>query len=212
MGTPESVQADHWIHVVRFDVAHKWRDDFLGWYRETHLPLTLEREGWHVAHLYECIEGEPRSWWSSTSRRRRSGPSRPRHRRWRATPRTIGSATTWAGRCAGCQAAGTIRREADLINFVTTEVRPAAARAFNSWYEEIHVPEITACPGWLGNERYEGIDGEPRFAALYGLTDEERPFDSAQFGVAVGWDQFLDDLIGYHGFRIFRRSDRIDSR
>ncbi|MBS1862502.1 MAG: hypothetical protein JSS68_12410 [Actinobacteria bacterium] len=207
MTAPGDPAADRWIHVARLDLEDGWREDFLGWYRGTHVPELLRRPGWEAAHLYACTDGEPRELAifdlgseAITDQPISASPlvGYPEDHRIRnyqgRTMRRISSR-------------GADPRDAGLVNFVTTEIRPAAAAAFDAWYEEVHVPEITACPGWLGNERYEGIDGEPRFLAFYGLEDEQRPFATPEFERAVGWDQFFDDLLGYHGFRIFRKTD-----
>ena len=45
------------------------------------------------------------------------------------------------------------------------------------------------------------------FLAIYELEDAERPFNSPEFDQAVGWDEHLPKLRGYHGFRIYRRAE-----
>ena len=102
-------------------------------------------------------------------------------------------------------------RGAELINFVTVEAEPEGAAAFSRWYDEVHVPEIVACPGWLGNERYEALTQEPLFLAVYGLADAERPFHPPEYEAAVGWDEHLGAIRGYHGFRIYRRTATLEA-
>ena len=41
----------------------------------------------------------------------------------------------------------------------------------NAWYSEEHLKERLAVPGFLSARRYVSIDGEPKYAALYYLTD-----------------------------------------
>jgi hypothetical protein len=210
MTTPDSVSSeDRLIHVARLDVAKDWRENFIAWYRESHLPLVLERPGWEAAHLYECTDGEPRELVIFDIAQEAIGAEGPSASPLAGYPDDHRIRNYQGRTMRQISNRGDDPRDAELINFVTTEIRPAAAAAFDAWYEETHVPEITACPGWLGNERYEGIDGEPRFLAIYGLEDEQRPFNSPQFEAAVGWDEFLDDLRGYHGFRIFRKNHTV---
>ena len=62
----------------------------------------------------------------------------------------------------------------EWLNVVTVDIEDAHAGEFNRWYNEVHVPEILGCPGWIANRRYECVDGEPRFLAIYDLEDDER--------------------------------------
>ena len=34
----------------------------------------------------------------------------------------------------------------EWLNIVTVDVEDAGAKAFNRWYDEVHVPEILGCP------------------------------------------------------------------
>ena len=89
------------------------------------------------------------------------------------------------------------------LNAVTVDIEPPHAAAFNRWYNDVHVPEILECPGWTANRRYECVDGEPRFLALYDLDDPTTPFASPEWSAAVGWDEFVDHIRGFHGFRVY---------
>jgi hypothetical protein len=42
--------------------------------------------------------------------------------------------------------------------------------AYHRWYAQ-HVDELLAVPGVLSGRRFECIDGEPRFMALYTIAD-----------------------------------------
>lgn len=97
------------------------------------------------------------------------------------------------------------------VNIVSVDMDAAYAEAFNHWYNDVHVPEILACPGWLGNRRYQCIDGQPRFLAVYDLEDEKRPFGSKEWRSAVGWDEHVEHIRGYHGFRVYRLIHDSDS-
>ena len=70
-------------------------------------------------------------------------------------------------------------------------------------------PEIVACPGWLAGRRFVCTEAPTVFLAIYELEDAERPFNSPEFDQAVGWDEHLPKLRGYHGFRIYRRDEVI---
>jgi hypothetical protein len=45
--------------------------------------------------------------------------------------------------------------------------------------------------------------------AMYGLEDPDRPFASDEYEAVVGWDEHVDHIRGYHGFRIYQLIGRI---
>ena len=195
------------IHVGGLDVERGYEEEFDRWYSDEHVAGLLERPGWERARFYRGLEGEPSRMmifdlgfevepgsWSRPFLDERFGHQiRNYHAR---TLRRI-------------SALGADPAEAEQINLITLDVVDGEpAEKLNRWYSEVHVPEIVACPGWLGNERFESIDGDPRFMAIYGLEDAERPFHTPEYEAAVGWDEHGEAIRGYHGFRIYRLVDR----
>lgn len=52
---------------------------------------------------------------------------------------------------------------------VQLDVQPADLAAFHRWYEDVHIPELLALPGFRGARRFE-VEGEGiRFLAIYEL-------------------------------------------
>ena len=49
-------------------------------------------------------------------------------------------------------------------------VVPEAEQEFNAWYDEEHVPRLSAVPGCLGARRFRSIGGSPKYLALYPLS------------------------------------------
>ena len=92
----------------------------------------------------------------------------------------------------------------EWLNIVSVDVDSGHAEAFNRWYDDVHVPEILTCPGWHANRRYECLDGEPRYLAIYDLEDNEKPFNSPEWRSAAGWDEHVGGMRGYHGFRVYQ--------
>jgi hypothetical protein len=45
--------------------------------------------------------------------------------------------------------------------------------AFNRWYDEEHIPERLACPGFLGARRYKSVEGGPAYLTIYDLEGTE---------------------------------------
>ncbi len=54
---------------------------------------------------------------------------------------------------------------------VWMKIPPGLDDEFTSWYNDEHVPERMAIPGFLSTRRYVTQTSEPRFMALYDLTD-----------------------------------------
>ena len=198
------------LHVAMLDVQRGHEVEFDRSYREAHLAGTLTAPGWRAARIYECLEGAP----------------------WRLTifdlddtavadhPPATPLADESLGRKICNYHARTYRpisergedpSQSELINLITVDIGAEDAVEFNRWYDEVHVPEIVACPGWRGARRYQSVDGDPRLMAIYGLDDPTTPFGTEQYQAAVGWDDFTDRIRGYHGFRIYRLLERVDA-
>ncbi len=193
------------IHLACLDVERAEESRFSRWYEERHLPEMLKRPGWLGARRYECLDGEPRFVTiydlsddavdgSSLSEAPYRSPEYER----------TGIRDYHARTYRQLHDAGEHPVPPMLVNIVTVDIEGQYADSFNRWYNDVHVPEILSCPGWRGNRRYECIGGEPRFLAIYDLDDERLPFASPEYRAAVGWDEHVQHIRGYHGFRIYR--------
>ncbi len=56
---------------------------------------------------------------------------------------------------------------------VMIDIDPAHEEEFNRWYNEEHVPEREACPGFVSARRFVAVEGEPKYLALYDLESPE---------------------------------------
>ena len=56
---------------------------------------------------------------------------------------------------------------------VTIEVDPAHDAEFNRWYDEEHVPERMACPGFLLARRFRSTGNPMKYLALYELESPQ---------------------------------------
>lgn len=54
---------------------------------------------------------------------------------------------------------------------VWVDIDPEHAAEFNRWYDEEHIGELLAVPGFLSAGRYEAVKGGPKYLALYELED-----------------------------------------
>jgi hypothetical protein len=82
-----------------------------------------------------------------------------------------------------------------LLFTVFVEVQAAHKAAFNNWYNQVHVPEIMACPGFLRSVRYEEVDADGRYMAMYELLGLEA-LASDEFGQARGWKEMQPVVLG----------------
>jgi hypothetical protein len=189
------------IHLTLLDVEAGHESAFDDWYRTVHLPAALGRAGWRRAHRYSCTTGAPGYLTVHELEAEAEDALTP------FRDESIGRRIrNYHGETyALADAAGAMSPRPALLNVVSTEVAPEHADAFDRWYSEVHVPEIVSCPGWVCARRYRSLDSSARFLAMYELTDESRPFATPEYEAAVGWDEHVGHLRGYHGFRIYRR-------
>ena len=52
---------------------------------------------------------------------------------------------------------------------VMTDIDPTIEHDFNQWYEQEHLAERMAIPGFLRARRFTAIEGSPKYLALYDL-------------------------------------------
>lgn len=88
---------------------------------------------------------------------------------------------------------------------VMADIDPANEDDFNRWYEEEHLAERLAVPGFLTARRFVAIEGAPKYLALYDLESPE-VLQSEVYRHAVGagksaWTRRIEPL-----FRNFRRN------
>lgn len=55
---------------------------------------------------------------------------------------------------------------------VWTDVAPEFEAEFNQWYDTEHVPQLLGIPGFLKASRYQAVEGQPKYLAIYELADE----------------------------------------
>lgn len=63
-----------------------------------------------------------------------------------------------------------------LLYLVAQAPEPGYEAVFQHWYDNEHIPELLACPGFESAERFELVEsrGEaPQFIAIYSVRDEE---------------------------------------
>lgn len=56
---------------------------------------------------------------------------------------------------------------------VMIDIEPEHEEEFNRWYNEEHLPERLACPGFLSGRRFVSVEGAPKYLALYDLESPD---------------------------------------
>jgi hypothetical protein len=89
---------------------------------------------------------------------------------------------------------------------VTAEIDPAVEDDWNTWYDDVHLPDALACPGVLGGQRYVSV-GEGSvthlgdksttsartYTSIYELSGPEA-LETPEFKAMRGWYQFTDKI------------------
>lgn len=80
------------------------------------------------------------------------------------------------------------------VSVVTVDVDPAFEDDFNRWYNEVHLPEIVSCPGFISGTRYmcETADGR-HYVAIYEL-ESKAAFQTEELKARRGWGPFGDHI------------------
>jgi antibiotic biosynthesis monooxygenase (ABM) superfamily enzyme len=79
-----------------------------------------------------------------------------------------------------------MRRDDDMqgkssaVLLMMIDVKPEDEAGFNRWYNEEHIPELMALPGFISARRFE-VEGEgQKYLAIYELEDA-KVFDTPQY-------------------------------
>lgn len=178
---------------VMMGIAPEHEEELNRWYDEEHLPERRDCDGFSSARRYEVVEGSPKflavydletvavlespayraltreiSPWT-----KRIGGLLQDHVRnvyVEQTPESLEG--TFAPRTAVDGAAGLLA--------VLADVEPGYEQELRAWYDEEHLSERMECPGFLQARRFEAVNGEPRFLALYDLENLDA-LDTAQY-------------------------------
>lgn len=90
---------------------------------------------------------------------------------------------------------------APYLHIVRIDIDDELAPAFHRWYDEVHVPALLACPGWLSARRYEALDGGPRYAAVYEIAGLW-VYDTPEFARAKGFGEFEDRVRNFERLQL----------
>ena len=76
-------------------------------------------------------------------------------------------------------------RKGSGLLLVMMDIDPEHEDDFNRWYDEEHIPERAAIPGFLTGRRYKAVHGGPKYLAIYEIDNPE-VLDSEEYMYASG--------------------------
>lgn len=86
-------------------------------------------------------------------------------------------------------------------HIVFVDVASEDEAAFDDWYENTHLPDILACPGWLDARREKCLEGGPRHVAIYTITGPEA-YETPEFEAIKGFGPFTDKVKNFKRIRL----------
>ena len=92
------------------------------------------------------------------------------------------------------------------VLIVTAEIDPSVEEEWNTWYDEVHLPDALACPGVLGGQRYlsmgegsvttlgdKSTTAACTYMTIYELAGPEA-LETDEFKAMRGWYQFTGKI------------------
>lgn len=78
----------------------------------------------------------------------------------------------------------------EYLFIVAARVNPEVERDWNNWYNDVHLPEITGCPGFIRSARYvHEEEGSRNYLAVYEIAGPEA-LTTPEFRSRRGWAHF----------------------
>lgn len=185
------------------DVAAESEEAFREWQADVQLPALHASSGVTRASCFESVEGQPRFLLLCELEYEALAQSAPVRAALDLGPwmRTLRG---WHRRSyRPLFAMGSSDRSAPYLLTVRADVEREAEDAFNQWYNRTHVPEVLDCPGFVAAARYECVDGEPRFLAMYDL-DRPDALSTPEMDRVYGFGPLTPHVRNEHG-RIYAR-------
>ena len=87
---------------------------------------------------------------------------------------------------------------ANALLLFMTDIDPKNEDDFNRWYEEEHLAERLAIPGFITARRFQAVEGRPKYLAIYDLESPD-VLQSAPYLHVVGagkssWTKRMETL------------------
>jgi hypothetical protein len=179
--------------AVMIGVDPTREDELNRWYDEEHVPERVTCPGFLNARRFTSVQGEPRylALYDLESPAVLQG----------AAYKRIAARTPWTERLSVHFKPIVRNVYAESRRPVTTGARPSGKglllvaidvdprheAELDRWYDEEHIAERMAIPGFLRARRFVALEGGPKYLALYDLESPE-VLQSAEYRRAVGPD------------------------
>jgi hypothetical protein len=200
--------------VIWTDVAPEAELEFNRWYDTEHIPQLLGVEGFLSGKRYQATEGKPKyiAIYELTSE---DVLKSERFLKVRDNP------TPWTRRMLPLlrnTQRGVFRqifsygerppKDAEFVLTVRLNTPAEHEKDFTAWYNEDHIPALVGVPGVYCARRYLAVEGDPRFLAVYEMSNGEIPktpeWDRARnYGRTAQIRAYLQDLQAVIGKRIY---------
>jgi len=99
-------------------------------------------------------------------------------------------------------------KDAEFVLMVRLNTPAGREQAFNNWYNEDHIPALVGVPGVYCARRYEAVEGDPKYLAIYEMRDgaatKSAEWEEARnYGRTAQIRPYLKDLDAIVAKRIF---------
>jgi hypothetical protein len=163
--------------AVWTDVAPEAEAEFNEWYNTEHIPQLLEVPGFISGRRYQAVDGKPRylALYELADENVLGGGAflkiREHPTGWtrRMLPNFRNSQRGVFRQIFACGD----RPAPDAAFVLTVRLNTPAERErdFNDWYNIDHVPALVGVPGVFGARRFEAVEGDPKYLAIYEMND-----------------------------------------
>jgi hypothetical protein len=169
------------VFIVTIAVEPDWEAELNRWYDEEHIPELLKVPGYQSARRYQAVEGEPKymALYEIDSVADAQGEA---HRVAIETPWTFRMREHFTAKNAFYHQVfpsdGVLRGPAwgqpeGGLMAMRLGTKPANEADFNAWYDQEHLPALSAVPGVIACRRFSSTDATPKYLAIYHLTSPE---------------------------------------
>lgn len=164
--------------LAMIDIDYAFEDEFNRWYREEHFPERIACPGFLNGRRFTAVEGAPKylalydlenpAVLESEAYKKIYGPSAWTRRIAQHFLRSVRNVYAEISR-TGPETA----KSAKGLLLVMVDVAPEHEEELNRWYDQEHIPERMAIPGFLRARRFVALEGRPKYLALYDLENAD---------------------------------------